>query len=67
MSKTLLKHFTFIDTTYHATSRQTDMHKESLADLIGELQHALGQAKKEVLSPSEKTVEDILNKAKLIR
>ena len=67
MGKTLLKHFTFIDTSYQMPSRQTDMPNDSLAELVGELQHALNLAKEEVLSPREKTIEDLLSKAKLIQ
>lgn len=65
MEKTLLKHFTFIDTAYQAAPHIVASSKDSLADLVGELRVFLNQAKRDTLSPREEAINNILNIAKL--
>ena len=63
MSKTLLKHFTFTDTTSHNSPQKTEMYNDCLADLEQELEPILQQAKAEVLTPRKKVIDELLSKA----
>ena len=65
MNKTLLKHFTFIDTPHPHTVHETDMTTESLAELVTDMQEILSLAKQELLSPRPEAISNLLKEAAL--
>lgn len=63
MNKTLLNHFTLIDAQHHELPTDADMNCDSLTDLVSELRQVLKKAEKELLSPRQQAIDNILKAA----
>ena len=63
MNKTLLNHFTLIDSLQHETNDMVDVQYDSLPMLVRELKPVLLQAQQELLSPRPEAVEQLLKRA----
>lgn len=63
MNKTLLNHFTLIDAQHHEPPTDADMNCDSLTDLVSELRQVLKKAEKELLSPRQQAIDNVLKAA----
>jgi len=63
MNKTLLNHFTLIDSLQHETPDKVVVQYDSLPMLVRELKHVLVQAEQELLSPRPEAIEQLLKRA----
>lgn len=63
MNKTLLNHFTVIQPTQHNVTDKLASKDNSLPGLVKDLKHVLLQAERELLSPRQEAIDQLLSKA----
>ncbi len=63
MNKTLLNHFTVIQSTQGSSADKMTGQDNSLQGLVRELKQVLLQAEHELLSPRDEAIEQLLSKA----
>lgn len=63
MNKTLLNHFTVIQPTQNEAIDRLASTDNSLPGLVRDLKHVLIQAERELLSPRQEAIDQLLSKA----